>query len=62
MRLLEQPAQRGDLLLELAMLGGDIGEIQPLPGEVAHLEHDGPPGGAAVDLDIAVAHACGASG
>ena len=37
------------------MPGGDIGKFEPLPGQIAHLEHDGAAGGAAVDLDIAVA-------
>ena len=54
MRFIEQPAQRADLLLELAMPGGDIGEFQPPPDQIAHLEHDGPAHGAAVDLDIAL--------
>ena len=51
---LEQPAQRGDLVLELPMLGGEVGKLEPLADKVAYLEHDGPAGGAAIDLDIAV--------
>ena len=55
MRLVEQSPQRGDLLLELALLGGGVGKIEALAGKVAHLDDDGAPGGAAVHLDIAVA-------
>lgn len=53
--LLQKPAQRGDLLFELPVPGGEIGKLEPLPSKVAHLEHDGAPGGAAVGLDISVA-------
>ena len=55
MRLVKQSTQRGNLLLELALLGGGVGKIEPLAGEVAHLDDDGAPGGAAVHLDITVA-------
>ena len=55
MRLVEQRTQRGNLILELALLGGSIGKIQPLAGEIADLDDDGAPGGAAVHLDITVA-------
>ncbi len=37
------------------MPAGDIGKLEPLSGQIAHLQHDGAAGGAAVDLDIAVA-------
>src|SRR3990172_542218 len=50
----EQTAQALNLILELRVPGRKVGKLEPLAGEVAHLERDAPSGGAAVGLDICV--------
>ena len=52
---IEQSAQRGDLGVELPVLLAKAGKLEPLAGEVAHLQHDHAAGGAAVDLDMPLA-------
>ena len=47
---IEQGTERGDLVLELPVLGGQLSKLEPPAEQVAHLEHDGASGDAAVDL------------
>ena len=55
LRLVKQSAQRSDLLLELTVAARKFGKVEPFAGELAHLQHDGAAGGAAIGLDETVA-------
>ncbi len=50
---IQQGAQGGDFGIERAMFVGQAGEIETLPGEIAHFQHEAPAHRPAVSLDMA---------